>query len=358
MIQWTVGGDDRGQGSDPMKNVRLITAGLLAAFLLFFDGCNRLLAAEGAAEAFSVVVLPDTQIYAWQHPEIFYAQTRWIAGSAAKYGIKYVLHLGDVVEHNTDKEWEIARRAFAALDGKVPYAFALGNHDIGPGGSGESRDTLFGKYFPLAEFSKWETFGGVYDREPDRADNSYHVFRAGGRRWLILALEFGPRDDVIRWAEAVIARHPEYPVILITHAYLDSDGRRYDRGLSDQPYPPYDSPLAGDRAGLNSGEDIWRKLVAKHPNTVMVISGHVCVSARLESKGQAGNVVHQILVDYQDQQRGGNGWLRMLRFSAGGQRVLVQDYSPVLDRWSEKPDRRFELDLDLPTQTRSPATAK
>jgi hypothetical protein len=299
-------------------------------------------------EAFSIVVLPDTQIYAWKYPELLPAQTKWIAENRAKYNIKYALHVGDVVQHNNEREWKIAREALSLLDGKVPYAIALGNHDIGPGGSSKTRDTLFGEYFLLAEFKKWESFGGVYDREPDKGENIYHVFRAGGRQWLALVLEFGPRDDVLRWAREVVAAHPECPVILITHAYLHNDGRRYDRAIPGQHYSPQDYPIARDRAGLNTGEDIWRKLVAKNRNTVMVVSGHVCVAARLTSKGDAGNRVHQMVVDYQDQERGGNGWLRLLQFSEGGRRVNVRDYSPVLDEWSDHPDRRFDLHLDLP----------
>jgi 3',5'-cyclic AMP phosphodiesterase CpdA len=323
--------------------------GCTAWFLLLLIGwfCTAD-ALAGTEEGFSVVVLPDTQIYAWKHPELFHAQTRWIAENRVNRNIRYVLHLGDVVEHNNEEEWKIAREAFSLLDGEVPYAIALGNHDMGPNGSARSRDTLFGRYFPVEDFKKWKSFGGVYDTEPEKGDNSFHIFRAGGRDWLVLSLEFGPRNDVLRWANEVIGQHPKHPVILITHAYLDNDGRRYDRAISKQQYPPQDYPIAGDEAGLNTGEDIWRKLVAKNRNTVMVVSGHVCVAARLTSKGDAGNRVHQMVVDYQDQERGGNGWLRLLQFSEGGRRVNVRDYSPVLDDWSDHPDRRFDFDLDLP----------
>jgi hypothetical protein len=55
-----------------------------------------------------------------------------------------------------------------------------------------------------------------------------------------------------------------------------------------------------------------------------------------------------MVVDYQNQKRGGNGWLRLLQFSQGGRTVQVRDYSPVLDEWSDHPDRRFTLQLDLP----------
>ncbi len=327
----------------------VLRGSLPAALLVLLIGWFHATAARGATDdAFSVVVLPDTQIYAWKYPELFHAQTRWIAENRAKHNIKYVLHLGDVVEHNNEKEWKIAREAFSLLDGKVPYAMALGNHDMGPRGSTKNRDTLFGEYFPLRNFKKLESFGGVYDREPDKAENIYHIFRAGGRQWLVLVLEFGPRDDVLRWANGVLEDHPNHAGILITHAYLDRDGRRYDRAIRRQHYPPQDYPIAGDRAGLNTGEDIWRKLVSKNRNTVMVISGHVCVAARLTSKGDAGNLVHQMVVDYQNQKRGGNGWLRLLQFSQGGRTVHVRDYSPVLDEWSDHPDRRFDLQLDLP----------
>jgi len=320
-----------------------------AALPVLFVGLLITSGAFGAPdEDFSVVVLPDTQIYAWKYPEIFHAQTKWIAENRAKHNIEYVLHVGDVVEHNNEEEWKIARKAVSLLDDKVPYAIALGNHDIGPGGSSKNRDTLFGEYFPLSEFKKWESFGGVYDREPDRGENIYHVFHAGGRRWLILILEFAPRDDVLRWAGEVMGQHPDFPVILITHAYLHKDGRRYDRAIPHQHYPPQDYPIAADRAGLNTGEDIWRKLVSKNRNPVMVISGHVCAAARLVSKGDAGNRVHQMVVDYQDLERGGNGWLRLLHFSEGGRTVHVRDYSPVLGVWSDHPERRFEIQLDLP----------
>jgi 3',5'-cyclic AMP phosphodiesterase CpdA len=294
------------------------------------------------------VVLPDTQIYAWKYPEIFLAQTNWIAANAEARNIRYVFHVGDVVEHNSEKEWKLARKAMSVLDGKVPYAIALGNHDLGPGGSGKNRDSLFGDFFPVKDFRRWPTFGGVYDREPERPDNSVHRFEAAGRRWLVLALEFGPRDDVLRWADEVLAANPGHPAILLTHAYLDSDGRRYDRSLSGQEYPPQDYPLAADGAGLNTGEDIWRKVVSRHRNVVMVVSGHVCVAARLESRGEAGNAVHQMVVDYQNQKRGGNGWLRLLTFSPDGRGLRVRDYSPVLDEWTDHRDRRFDLALDLP----------
>ena len=253
-----------------------------------------------------------------------------------------------MVQHNTEEEWKLAREAFSRLDEKVPYAIALGNHDMGPDGSARNRESLFKNYFPLGHFQRWDSFGGVYDNEPDRADNCYHLFDGGGRRWLVLVLEFGPRHDVLRWADDLVSRHPDRSVILITHAYLHNDGRRYDRNIDNQYYPPSAYPLARSEEGLNDGEDIWRKLVSRHPNMTLVISGHVCVAARLASKGEGGNTVCQMLVDYQNQEKGGTGWLRLLAFSSGSTSIHVRDYSPVLDTWSSHPDRQFHMKLSHP----------
>lgn len=289
-------------------------------------------------------------MYAWLHPEIFRLQTEWIAENVGTYNIRYVIHLGDVVQHNRDGEWRIARDAISQLDGKVPYAIALGNHDLGPDGKATNRNTFFENYFPVSEFKTWDTFGEVYDKEPEKAANCYHVFSAGGREWLVLLLEFGPRDDVLRWANEVVSRHPDHSVILVTHAYLHNDGKRYDRNLKTQHYPPHVYGLAQGEGGLNDGKQIWDKLVFNHPNMTMVLSGHVCVAARLASKGRSGNTVCQMLVDYQDQERGGTGWLRLLQFPPGATSVHVRDYSPLLDQWSSHPDRQFVMKLSPATK--------
>ena len=41
----------------------------------------------------------------------------------------------------------------------------------------------------------------------------------------MLALEFGPRKDIVRWANDVMDRHQDREAILITHAYTTPDGR-------------------------------------------------------------------------------------------------------------------------------------
>ena len=111
----------------------------VAATLLLFSGFAK----AGEMEEFSIVVLPDTQVYAQAYPKHFYTQTQWVADQAEVLNIKYVIHLGDITESNIPIEWDVSRRAMDTLNGTVPYALALGNHDYGDGGYSNNRNTFF-----------------------------------------------------------------------------------------------------------------------------------------------------------------------------------------------------------------------
>ena len=111
--------------------------------------------------SWSLVLLPDTQIYAEKFPGLFVAQTAWIARNKDKYDIRYVLHLGDITNGNTQREWRHVQDAFAELDGKVPYALAPGNHDYTPHGVTAGGKSGLNEFFPVAKFKTWPTFGGT-----------------------------------------------------------------------------------------------------------------------------------------------------------------------------------------------------
>lgn len=36
-----------------------------------------------------------------------------------------------MTDHNIDKEWAVAASTLNMMDDKVPYAFVMGNHDLG-----------------------------------------------------------------------------------------------------------------------------------------------------------------------------------------------------------------------------------
>ena len=298
-------------------------------------------------KSWSLVILPDTQLYAQEYPGLFHLQTQWVLENKAKHNIAYVLQNGDVTNRNTEIQWQRASQAFARLDGKVPYAISLGNHDLGPGGSTKDRTTLAHRYFPASRFQAWPTFGPPM--EPGKIDNTFHTFTAAGQRYLILCLEFGPRNEALEWANHVVQRHPAHKAIIMTHAYLYSDSTRYDWAAKKdaQKWNPHAYPLAAIDTTVNDGQEMWDKLIRRHPNIFMTINGHVLNDGLgfLTSKADAGNNVHQILVNYQMLPVGGGAWLRILRFDPDAQTIAVRDYSPLYEQFNTDPANQFTIQI-------------
>ena len=297
--------------------------------------------------SFTIAVLPDTQYYSQKYPDVFESQTKWIAAHVEDNNIRYVLHLGDITNDNKEPTWVNARRAMSHLDGKVPYAIVAGNHDYGPGGNSADRTSYFNQYFPLSKYESWPTFGGAM--EPGKMDNTWHHFEAGGKKWIILALEWAPRDTVVAWADRILTEHPDHLGILITHAYMSSDDRRFDRqSHGKQSASPHNYALEQLPDGVNDGGDLWRKLVSRHPNMVMTINGHTLQDgvARLSSQGEHGNTVHQMLANYQRMRpTNGNGFLRLYEFHPDGQTIQVRTYSPYWDLYKTDTQNQFTLKI-------------
>ncbi|TCN17548.1 metallophosphoesterase [Mesobacillus foraminis] len=298
--------------------------------------------AEASSSAFKIAVLPDTQNLASKHPEIFRAQTQWIAENSKEQNIKFVVHEGDITNNNNTSQWEVAYDAMQTLDEVVPYTVLPGNHDIGTGGSANTRDTtLYNTYFPVSNFSGTETFGGVYSEEPDKYDNNYHTFNAGGTDWLVLSLEFGPRDPVLDWANEVVSSHPNHRVIVVTHSYMFSDETRHNTGHA---WNAHNYGVASEIGGVNDGEEMWQKFVKLHPNISMVLSGHVLNDGqgRRVSVGDYGNKVYQMLSNYQMQANGGNGFIRLLDIDPEAGTIKATSYSPYLDEYKTDWQNEFQ----------------
>lgn len=256
--------------------------------------------------------------------------------------------VGDLVDSDISNQWEAADAALSVLDGVVPYALAPGNHDYSA--FWPARSTLINRYFPPSRFQAWPTFGGVKDA--GRIENSYHLFSAGGVDWLVLALEFGPRNATVAWANSIVDRHPDRRVILVTHAYLYADNTRYDwtAKSTNQAWNPHAYPSKYDPDGVNDGEELWRKLVQLHPRFAFVFNGHVVTggAGRLSSPNDAGHVVHQMLANYQTQPLGGGAFLRLLEFRPSGKKVQVKTYSPYSGTFKVDSQNQFILNLQPP----------
>lgn len=361
-----------------MRSPRRASADALAALLAVVvaaapgSGCDDtpILLGDGGAPdapppaAYTIAVLPDTQYYASSWPDIFLAQTRWLVEKRAERQIAFVLHTGDLVDEDNPAQWAVASQAMHALDGQIPYVITAGNHDYDAAHLAD-RMGMGSAYFPPAQMAANPWFQGTF--EADHIENSYNLFDVPGGRWLVLALEFGPRDEVLAWANQILAAFHDTPAIVITHAYLYRDGTRYDHvGSPGQRFNPHDYVMMGQTGTtINDGAEMWTKLVQPNSNVKLVFSGHDVngggippgTAARLASTRADGTTVQQVLANYQtciappcesvhgESVHGGNGFLRLLRFPAAGHTVSVETYSPYLDQALTDAANQFTLEV-------------
>jgi hypothetical protein len=297
-----------------------------------------------AAEPFTIVLLPDTQYYvdmAGKHYQAAKAagedwsrylakQVEWTIASKPKLNTVFAVQLGDITENNTEREWKKAADLFAPMQGRVPLIFAVGNHDLKP-----DRFSYFDKYFPRAVVEKEPWFGGSID---GTLTNAWYRFEAGGMKFVVISLEFMPRDEVLDWANKVVAEHPDERVIVVTHSYLSAPRKKGPQPRDFRVFINSDKRIAG-----NQGLEMWDKFVSRHANIFLVLCGHVPGENHQTSIGVHGNPVHELLADYQMWDKGGESWLQYLTFVPDRQVIEVYTYNPTLDQQRDTPLSRFTL---------------
>ncbi|MDG2305289.1 MAG: carbohydrate-binding protein [Candidatus Binatia bacterium] len=254
-------------------------------------------------EPFTYVVLPDTQFMTMGHnqsqAEMFYRQTEWVVEKADELNIKFVSHLGDIVEFGGAREqWEVADQALSALDGKVPYGLTFGNHDADDQVWGRS-DGLFNEYFPAWRYEGESWYGGGYPA--GKNTNSYQLFRSGDAEYLVLHLQWDPPTDVRAWAGGILAAHPDRRAIVSTHEF------------------------PGNWV-------LWNEVLKHQANVFLIVSGHECARERLLTlENDFGGRVYSILTDYQCDNPA-KAFLRYYEFCADGS-VDAVTYSPWTDEY-------------------------
>lgn len=289
--------------------------------------------AEDLASRFTLGVMPDTQFYARYGTEAagdifgdrygtnpFDVQTEFLAENHKKLGTQFVTHLGDVVDQPEDRaSWDIADKAMKTLeDAGVNYSVLPGNHDL----TMFDGKSAFTEYFPEERAKKNSTFmgrtasteihngGDGYAFPGQSVDSEYHIFEAEGQKYLVLALGFRANDETLEWAQQVIDKHPELPVILTAHEIsgINGDGSTY----FTKEY----------------GEHLWDKLIRKNDQIFLTIAGHHHGAGYHVEKNDAGHDVINILQDYQMAYLGGNGLMGQLQFDLTNNQLEMLAYSP------------------------------
>ena len=193
-----------------------------------------------------------------------------------------------------------------------------------------------------SRFRGYSWYGGGYPAGSN--ENFYITFTAGTRTYLVIALEYYPRTIALQWAQRVVAGNPDKEVIITTHSYLNDDGTRIVKGGR---HGPQSAGLASDND--NDADEVWAKFVKRYKNILMVVSGHIpppngsAVMARRSDVGDNGNLVHQLLSDYQWLPNGGSGYMRIMKFRPSKRIIEVRTYSPYLSAFQTDASNQFVL---------------
>jgi hypothetical protein len=285
-------------------------------------------------DSFAVVILPDTQYYSKRYPDTYYKQARWIVDNQSTLNIKFAIHLGDITDDNWREQWEVADKAHRILDkANVPYSMTHGTHDMSQTSTGVLRDTsTYNKYFGPARFKGKKWYGGHMGATND---NNYTFFEAAGLKFLVVSLEYAPRDEALAWANELIEQYEDRRVIVVTHCYQEMSKVGETGGGGHLNNCATEFNLEG-----NGGDTVWEKLISKRKNIFMVLSGHVNDVEHEIRTGDSGCEVHEILTDYQAEmseihkkkgktkmEKSGNGWLRILQFDPKENKIHVSSFS-------------------------------
>jgi len=208
------------------------------------------------SNSWSMIILPDPQTYQKfaRNQPIFELMTAWIADNIENLNIQLVICTGDLVNQNeminpngtnadqpSKSQWEAVARSFNRLDGKVPYMLAAGNHDYGYNNI-SIRRTNYNKYFPIDK--NFLTQKGIREvalnaEEVPTLENAVYEFASpNGKKFLLLNLEFAPRDTILQWAKAVLAKkkYQNHTVILLTHSYLNYKSQHIENEKYEKSY--------------------------------------------------------------------------------------------------------------------------
>lgn len=225
-----------------------------------------------APTPFSLVWVPDTQIFAYFSPQNFITLADRINSLRQSENIIGVIHSGDLVDNGFKQwQWDNFYPFLETLDPELFFFPVAGNHDIGLYESsyyGYLRQSFLNDY-PAEQ--KYE--GGKL---------LYRVLSEGGSDILLLGVGWDTWKDpaAMRWMDQVSAAHPGMPCFLIVHGFVRDTKQDFA---------------------------FVEKLVARHSNVCLVLSGHMrdyCTRVYEyddDGDGSTDRLVNALMLNIQEQ---------------------------------------------------------
>ena len=286
--------------------------------LQILEGTNEGEIAIQHESNYHFVFIPDPQKLVYLNPHMFHAQVAWVKQWYTRANIAMTAFLGDVVDHSDAREeWERASVAISMLDhDDIPYLMTAGNHDY------DAADTYLGYFGPY----RFKDKSYVKGYAPSRY-SSYGIMEAGSYIYLWLMVDMKHLSSDMQWCRQVLDQHPELPTLVLSHDILYKNTAHQ---LEESP----------------NGRLIWEQLVDPYKQVFMTVNGHYDGTGYQVRSNQQGMDVIQLLINYQDSYRGGNGWLRLAEFDEARNQIMFRTFSPWVDQMAafeevSYPDFRF-----------------
>ena len=300
-------------------------------------------AVSSAAGNFTLIGIPDTQYYTTYvyNNQYFYDQMNWIVANKDVLNIVFVSQFGDCVQNgNTDdSEWQVVNTAWSIVENSettgladgIPYGLNVGNHDQTPIGGGSSASTAkYNEYFGFSRIQGRAYYGGHYGSDND---NHYELYSAGGMDFILINLEYDttPEQDVLDWADALLNTYGNRRAIVVSHYLIETDNSISPNAFGSQGQQIYDN-------------------LKDNSNLFLMLCGHNHGEGR-RSDIFNGNTINTLLSDYQSYPNGGNGYLRIMEFRPGENKIYISTYSPSLDQFESDSNSEFVINYDMGSES-------
>jgi len=312
---------------------------------------------KASEDEYTMIYIPDTQCTVRSQASYMPKMFNWIADNAEMMNLSFVMGLGDIIdgvplpgeetidyENNTEVQWDYMAECYNILTQKgINWNAIVGNHDydsnylyVENGRKADIYSEHFGKDLTAQQLSTIVSFYNPNElnisRERKQLDENgrvktdssgnaltetitctakdmlnviyeYTATTASGTevKYLVVALEFGPSDDILAWASEVISR-PEYVnhrVLVNSHSILFNNAE-FNNAYTFANPESYAWAWSED-INLNNGTQMWNEFMSKHDNVFLTASGHIGTDTNITRTdvGEYGNTVLSTLCDGQ-----------------------------------------------------------
>lgn len=314
------------------------------AFLIGISACDSL---EEPVPAKENIIVDSSTVYIAvfgdiqyttnsQYISIYQRSLNWIQQKANEgWLFNCVLHTGDITMNNASSQWGYFFQATKPLAQRIPYVSMIGDHDYTWEDNTHIDDrgsTHFNDYvnFPITKdkIVAWYEKGKM---ENIVVENTIY-----GERLDLLVLEFGPREEVVAWADAYVKSHPDHLFILMNHEYLETGGGRRTTGLKCK--------ARLRNTTFTTPELLWKRLIKCNDNIRIVLCGHVGgLYALTLEENDFGREVPQIQHNIQSPDYRYDNWLMIWAFPVESDSASVYIYNTKTERFFDDQQSLFKF---------------